>query len=1215
MKGGWEFPPDAFREGFVPKDLTRKIFDTAKKARRKDAKEPSWVQVFISPLRVTQPRSHGKARTDEARYNPFWIAALLDRQGDLHVNTDCHAWFVREHLAPSKEDFPILGKLSDFDSFLTNSVPPESDDWSALLDYTDELFEAVAGCRQEDIAGQEGFSQDFRIVLGKANQGINKNILDLYGAILRDDPDLPLLEDTLAPRSPVPTIGDFPQCGPQIPIEHTGQMGSEFPLTQSQRQALHSQIQTPDGRLLAINGPPGTGKTTLLQSIVASAWVNAAIEGIEPPVVLACSTNNQAVTNILDTFAKATEAGNTNAPFKHRWLPNIDSYGLYLPSRHRLEESSYPAAVPGYPQWQGLPEDMENENYVQQAGTEYLENARQALGAPHIDLDGAVAKLHQEIQSSAALLRQTIETAHSVHLYRTEANIQGAESADRHLQAVIAQSEAEIERHRGILSEVRGTIADAPWYERLLLDWNPTRNWAARQITRRLVDIFDRQGLPQPQVDPEVLEDSLEAHISALTAPHEANLGQAQVWQRIEDTFDACIRRLPGVDLEGSSPLDDPSRILETLDVSLRCHLFLLTGRYYEGRWLLEMRDLIDGGAKMDARSRSACEKRWRRFAKITPCMVSTFHRAPARGVFDYFDPKEGENRPLYDFIDLLIVDEAGQTPPQVAMPTFALARRAVVVGDVQQIEPVWELPRFLDLANRKKSGVSLESDPVIEARSVSRGSVMLLAQNATTYTVDRGAPGMLLAQHWRCVPEVIRYCNHLAYAGHLVPCRKEISRERILPAFGRAHLQSPAKRLGSSWINPGEAKAIAKWIAEKRDELETFYSGKQIEDIVGVVTPFAGQKGVLFQALRGFGLDQVIAGTVHTFQGAERPVIIFSPVYSFSGKGSYFFDLGPNMLNVAVSRAKDSFLVIGDMRLFDTSRPALPSGLLGQYLCASPANEIGGIVPIPFPEDATVEQLLSLEAHRETFRRALKEGHERVLIASPYLRPRVLNTDDIEDQVAAASRRGVEVIVFYNSAFHKRSLDRAKATEVAERLSKAGADVRDAANIHLKTLACDRHWIVAGSFNWLSAERSVESRQNLEQSFLYRGESAEAEIKKVWKELIDRQYEDIDETSTSAISVPTQDMSERTKKPEPQREKKSSSNDYEKLSIKNLATELGRSTAELKERLVELDLVTSQGKNFELTEAGRRAGGEVRTSRYGPFLVWPRDLDLGGHG
>src|SRR5690606_4944964 len=108
-----------------------------------------------------------------------------------------------------------------------------------------------------------------------------------------------------------------------------------------------------------------------------------------------------------------------------------------------------------------------------------------------------------------------------------------------------------------------------------------------------------------------------------------------------------------------------------------------------------------------------------------------------------------------------------------------------------------------------------------------------------------------------------------------------------------------------------------------------------RLADLIAVVTPFVGQKFTLRSLLRKAGMDisGLTIGTVHALQGAERPIVLFSSTYGTNdiGKG-YFFDSGVNMLNVAVSRAKDCFIVFGFKDVFD--RPGnSPSAMLYRYI------------------------------------------------------------------------------------------------------------------------------------------------------------------------------------------------------------------------------------------------------------------------------------------
>ena len=68
----------------------------------------------------------------------------------------------------------------------------------------------------------------------------------------------------------------------------------------------------------------------MLLSVVATLWARAALAGGEPPVIVAASTNNQAVTNVIDAFGKDFAEG--EGPLAGRWLPSVKSFGAYFPA-------------------------------------------------------------------------------------------------------------------------------------------------------------------------------------------------------------------------------------------------------------------------------------------------------------------------------------------------------------------------------------------------------------------------------------------------------------------------------------------------------------------------------------------------------------------------------------------------------------------------------------------------------------------------------------------------------------------------------------------------------------------------------------------------------------------------------------------------------------------------------------------------------------------
>ena len=181
---------------------------------------------------------------------------------------------------------------------------------------------------------------------------------------------------------------------------HIGQMGFDFPISISQRKSLYTYLQSNE-KVFAVNGPPGTGKTTLLQSIVANKFVESAIIGNNAPIILACSTNNQAVTNIIDSFSKSnTKTGKLQG----RWLPEIEGYATYLPANGKTEAELKNINYKKQ-NGEGLFNRVENYDYLQKAKTYFTDKSEQYFGIEITNLKESTKKLQKEIVEIQSILK------------------------------------------------------------------------------------------------------------------------------------------------------------------------------------------------------------------------------------------------------------------------------------------------------------------------------------------------------------------------------------------------------------------------------------------------------------------------------------------------------------------------------------------------------------------------------------------------------------------------------------------------------------------------------------------------------------------------------------------------------------------------------------------------------------------------------------------
>jgi superfamily I DNA and/or RNA helicase len=118
-------------------------------------------------------------------------------------------------------------------------------------------------------------------------------------------------------------------------------------------------------------------------------------------------------------------------------------------------------------------------------------------------------------------------------------------------------------------------------------------------------------------------------------------------------------------------------------------------------------------------------------------------------------------------------------------------------------------------------------------------------------------------------------------------------------------------KREGN--INQQEIDKIFKTIIFLKEK------GIKPEIDLGIVTPYRSQAYKMKNDLSQFVPAQHI-GTVHTFQGGEFSIIIMSTVLCDTEQPTAFINSAPNILNVAISRAKYLLIIVCNTEILATA-------------------------------------------------------------------------------------------------------------------------------------------------------------------------------------------------------------------------------------------------------------------------------------------------------
>ena len=272
---------------------------------------------------------------------------------------------------------------------------------------------------------------------------------------------------------------------------------------------------------------------------------------------------------------------------------------------------------------------------------------------------------------------------------------------------------------------------------------------------------------------------------------------------------------------------------------------------------------------------------------------------------------------------DIVIIDEAARcTPGELSIPLQS-AKKVILVGDQNQLEP------FFDDELLTKIAAKLQAEPhQITTSSFEHG----ISKTDNAASIHR------LTEQYRMMPSIGELVSQTFYEpttklshgrqSYILPrdCLPHELKSQLIwydTTHGGEKATETYERHSKSLKNEYEAKIVTDIIGSltQNEHFLSWFRRCKDEYPIGIIAGYAAQKRLITEKLISVGtensiLSRIKVDTIDSYQGQENVIIILSLVRnnqaSKAGQISPGFMAKPNRINVAISRARDNLIIVG---------------------------------------------------------------------------------------------------------------------------------------------------------------------------------------------------------------------------------------------------------------------------------------------------------------